>query len=343
MPTADDWLAVRAYLAEHRHTLAVDAVAEYPDTPTVAGTPLLTTPSWLPPEPVQLTAITLHRGGSTRFAAPPAALPEPHRTYSSAMAALAAPAVFQNRATYRLLDADLSVPRVDFGAGTYFDGIDFGEACAHEYAARRLGLVDALDLRDAIGAPCDPTRRPTNVAISTLTLRVDRHAGTADLYLHWRDPKRVGHAGGLYQVVPVGVFQPAADDRADFSLWRCVVREFSEELLGTPETAPTDYDRWPFAARLTGELGTRVRVTCLGMGVDPLTLATDLLTVAAIDAEVFDDLFGTPVDTNDEGRVLDAQPFTEDTITRFVHHEPTQAAGAALLALAWAHRDTLLA
>lgn len=42
------------------------------------------------------------------------------------MADLAAPKVFENRSTYRLLDADLSGPRgrLVFGRGTYFNSID---------------------------------------------------------------------------------------------------------------------------------------------------------------------------------------------------------------------------
>ena len=50
-----------------------------------------------------------------------------------------------------------------------------------------------------------------NLAISTLTLRLDRASGRASFLLHWRDPAKVGHAGGLYQVIPVGVFQPSGE------------------------------------------------------------------------------------------------------------------------------------
>ena len=40
-------------------------------------------------------------------------------------------------------------------------------------------------------------------------------------------------------MIPAGEFQPASvalwDRRNDFDLWRNIVREYSEELLGTPE------------------------------------------------------------------------------------------------------------
>jgi hypothetical protein len=40
--------------------------------------------------------------------------------------------------------------------------------------------------------------------------------------------------------------------------------------------------------------------------------------------------------------MLRGLPFTEDTVTRFVHHEPLGATSAACLALAWQHRTHLL-
>ena len=187
---------------------------------------------------------------------------------------LAAPAVFENRVTYRLTEALLisglgsglisglsdglssgltpGASRLAFTRGRYFDGVDTGEAAAHEYAATRLGGRPA-GLRALIADPCDLRRRPANLAISTLTLRLDRATGRASFLLHWRDPAKVGHAGGLYQVIPVGMFQPSGEagwTSWDFSLWRCMIREFAEELGGRSEDygpGPVDYDSWPFA------------------------------------------------------------------------------------------------
>ncbi|MET8764710.1 hypothetical protein [Lentzea sp. NPDC004782] len=335
MPTSRQWLEVRAHLLEHRHALALKAAGEYPDVPKVAGTPLLTAPHWTPAEPVPLADLSLSLETSAEFPAfPSGLLPDGFRSYSAAMAALAAPAVFENRETYRLLG--FTDRHLTFGLGSYFDGIDVGEACAHEYAARELGHTGELSLRAAVGDPCDPANRPANVAVSTLTIRHDSATGDATFFLHWRDPKRVGHAGGMYQVLPVGVFQSAGD--GDFSLWHSMIREFAEELLGVPEIHGADYANWPFARELTAA----ARVSYLGMGVDPLTFATDMLTVAVIEAERFDALFGDLVSHNDEGRVLKGLPFTAENVERFVHREPTQAAGAALLSLAWQHRESLL-
>jgi hypothetical protein len=364
-PSEHDWLTVRGYLAEHRYELAVDAAEDFPPDRRLAGTPLLAAPGWLPAAPVPLLDIALELAAGSPPAEVQAATPLlPQRgdgtryaRYSDAMADLAAPRVFENRVTYRLAGAELSAaqPRLAFTGGRYFDGVDIGEAAAHEYAAALLGRPAAGlapgGLRGRFADPCDLRRRPANLAISVLTLRLDRSTGRASFLLHWRDPAKVGHAGDLYQVVPVGVFQPSGEAawnwRNDFSLWRCMIREFAEELGGrsedyASESAPVDYDSWPFARQLTDALDTgQVRVWCLGLGTDPLTYATDLLTVAVIDSDVFDALFSLHPRPNDEGEILAAREFAAHVIDAAVTGQPLQAAGAALLRLAWRHRETL--
>jgi hypothetical protein len=369
-PTASerDWLTIRSYLTEHRYELAVDAAEDYPPDRRVAGTPLLAAPGWLPPVPIPLQDIGLELTDAdpeipagAELEAPPCLLPQRadgtrYRRYSEAMGELAAPLVFENRATYRLTEADLAsaAPRLAFADGRYFDGIDTGEAAAHEYAAAHRGGQAPgprpAGLRERFADPCDLRRRPANLAISTLTLRLDRRTGRASFPLHWRDPARVGHAGGLYQVVPVGVFQPSGEApwnrRHDFSLWRCMIREFAEELRGRSEDygpGPVDYGSWPFARRMADALDRgQIRVWCLGLGTDPLTYATDLLTVAVIDSRVFDEEFSLSPRRNAEGSVLAAREFTAHVVDRVVTGEPVQAAGAAVLRLAWQHRETLL-
>jgi hypothetical protein len=372
------WLRVQDYLGAHRFELGRDAVSAYPDADTIGPTPLLTSPLRVPLAPIPVEDVALELDPAERSAgarhlterAALAVLPDRadgsrFESYSAAIAELTG-RTFDNRQTYRLLNADLSsgTPGLRFGLGSYFDGLDSGEACAHEFAAGRLGLLepDEQQIRRAVGDPCDPKRRPTNLAISTLTLRRDRDAGGATFLLHWRDPQKVGHAAGLYQVLPTGVFQ-AADEAPwnltnDFSLWRSMVREYAEEFLGESEDygaelAPIDYDAWTFAATMTrGLRDGAVGAYVLGLGVDPLTLATDLLTVLVIDADLYDRLFADAVAINAEGEVLasldgipasaDGVPFTREVVDRFVQEEPMQAAGAAVLWSAWEHRRILL-
>ena len=364
-----DWLRVREYLQKHRYELGLAAAEEYPDVLKVADTPLLSRQKWLPAKPLRLDSIDLQftpdspptglTGTDPATASVRPKRPDGSRypTYSAAMADLAAPTVFENRSTYRLLDVDLSGARgrMVFSRGTYFDGIDLGEAAAHEYASSQRDGHDS-PLRDAIGDSCDPARRPMNLAISALTIRHDRSSGEATFLLHWRDPAKVGHAGGLYMVVPVGIFQASDDhaesERNDFSLWYCLVREYAEELLGESEDhsggeGPLDYKGWPFAARMTKALSRGlIRAHVLGMGVDPLTFATDLLTAVVFDAPLFDELFADLVETNAEGHFVyptvgEGFPFTENQIQQVIQDERVQAAGTAGLTLALRARARL--
>lgn len=327
-----EWERVRSHLRAHRYELA----AAFPEG--LAGTPLLSRPSWVPPAPIPLSALTITFADAPAWDLPAASGSPDHPTYSAAMAALDRPTVFENRPTWRLLDADLAgpAPRLVFGDGWYFDSIDTGEAAAHEHVA---ALLDGAPtpLRDAVGDPTDLSRRPANLAISALTLRRQssdvRLLGGADgdrFLLHWRDPAKVGHAGGLYQVVPVGVFQSSGP--GDFDLWRFLLREYAEEVLGAPEVTAPDYATWPFAVAMTAALDAGdITADVLGLGVDPLTFATDLLVRVVVAEQVFDELFGGRVAVNDEGAVS-MRPFTPDAIRDL----PMQAAGAALVRLALA-------
>jgi hypothetical protein len=373
------WRQLRRLLNEHRQELAALAAGLYPELPRVAGTDLLCWPGWLPAAPLDLADVALGwtstapppaadgTGGTAAHVLPRSAAGQVYPTYTAAIEALDRPALFENRACYRLLTADLAgQPDLRFGPAWYFDGVNLGQAVAHELTAAwassgtRPDLTDldwaALPLRAAVGDPCALPRRCALSAVTTLTLR-RVPGGAASFLLHWRDPARVNHAGGVYQVMPAGIFQPVsgapAAQQHDFSLWRCMTREFSEELLGGAEEYPTrdgrlDYGQWPFHRELAAarEAGT-LRVSCLGLGVDPLTLATDILTVAVFDAAVFDRMFRGLVAENAEGRVVTqdgsaAIPFTQASVDRFTGGgEPVQTAGAALLRLAWQHRDFL--
>ena len=384
------WLRERGYLNEHRHELTQALEHLYPRAWRVAGTPLLARPEWRPAGPVPLEDIALdwrpeHSGSAVdpvRPAGSEAVRPlrgdgERFASYADALAALSPPRLLENRTCYRLLAAAAAAPRLTFGANRYFDLINVSEAVAHEAAHRvlagpagsdpapapdpgtRLDLA-GLPLRAAIGDPLDLSRRSVTTGICTLILRRDRDAGTAQMFLHWRDPARVAVNGGLYQLAPAGMFQPSHEAgwnlANDLGLWRAIAREVSEELLGTSEDyasdeAPIDYERWPFFAALTGarQAGT-LHGYWLGVGTDPLTLDVDLLTVLVFDAPFFDAEFGGLVAANDEGYLLTSPAgdgdvgleFTAGTVARFTTTEAMQPAGAATLALAWQHREILL-
>jgi hypothetical protein len=357
-----EWLDVRRFLEKNRFELGKKAAEEYPSHLKFFDTPLLTRRTWFPDYPISLSGIELDFVGeyppdrssqSYGAALPVVSTGSPYENYTDAYQKLAAPRVFENRGTYRLTEANLvtSPGLLRFGYGRYFDSLNTGEASAHAFAAECLDRNPG-SIRLNIDDPCDAAKRPINLALSALTIRRDPEKGRADFFLHWRDPKKVGHAGGLFQVVPSGVFQASGEQAwnhaNDFSLLRFLAREFAEELGGKAEQYDNsahgiDYERWPFAKMLLESVTSgSTKAWCLGIGVDPLTFATDLLAVFVFDAPVFSDLFGEVVAGNDEGRILAAKPFTGPEIRNLVERERMQAAGAALLAGAWHHRDILL-
>ena len=364
-PSQEQWLRVSDHLRRNRYSLGVRAVGQYPDAARVAGTALLAAPGWCPPAPIPLSGIRLElRPQAPRPAAPdvaslaPLALPSRadgsrYVRYSEAIGELAAPAIFENRPVYRLLAADLAGddPTLVFGRGRFFDGINVGGVASFEYAAADLGLIDRCAYRDAFGNPTNLDVRSYALATCALTLRYDRAAGTATFPLHYRDPALVGHAGGLYQVLPVGIFQPSGEaewnEANDFDLWRGLLREYAEELLGASEEhgsegAPIDYASWPLARAMTDALRSgEIRAYCLGLGTDPLTYAMDLLAAVVIDAPLYDELFGALVADNAEGVVVAPRPFDEPTVKELLARAPLQAAASALLTLAHEHRDVL--
>ncbi|MGH9161891.1 MAG: helix-turn-helix domain-containing protein, partial [Vicinamibacteraceae bacterium] len=201
--------------------------------------------------------------------------------------------------------------------------------------------------------------RPILPSINTLTVRRDPIDGHR-MYLHRREAKAVAVAGGMYHVAPAGAFQPAALAPAhqanDFSIWRNIQREYSEEFLGNPEhdgnsVDPIDYDNdEPFrsfaAARQAGDF----RAFVGGVVVEPLTLWVELLTVAVLEAPTFDRLFADMVATNEEGAAVSTEagrptvgiPFTSDARER-LKSEPLSPISRACLELAWQHRHALLA
>ena len=378
------WRDERDYLNQHRHQLTRALDHLHPADWRVAGTPLLARPQWRSARPVPLADVALDwrpdergtvvdpvqpagsdqvrplRDDGTRFA-----------SYAEALATLSPPRLLENRTCYRLLDADATgaVPQLRFGVNRYFDLINVSEAVAHEAAGQVLARpgsdlslpldLAGLPLRAAIGDPLDLPRRSVTTGVCTLILRRDRDAGAAQMFLHWRDPASVAVNGGLYQVAPAGMFQPSHEAGwnlvNDLGLWRAIAREVSEELLGTSEDyggdrAPINYGRWPFFAALTAarQAGT-LHGYWLGVGVDPLTLDVDLLTVLVFDAPFFDAEFGGLVEANDEGYLLQGHDatdvgleFTAESVERFTRTEAMQPAGAAVLALAWQHRGVLL-
>ncbi|MDT3438841.1 helix-turn-helix transcriptional regulator [Pseudofrankia sp. BMG5.37] len=390
------WRVTRDTLNRNRIKLAKAASGLYPE-PYRLFSGLLARPGWIWPRPLDIDEVGLRwtddvpepvlTGGEpeTDGARPLIADGGPYvryQRYTRAMRDLDRPTLFENRLSFRLVDIDCDEdaprrltsggarsgghdagrPMLTFGHTTYFDPVDVCETVAHETAAAMMsgGLAwPSLPFRRRVGDPFDLASRPVLPSVNTLTIRADRDS--ASFLLHRRSAGSVATAGGVYHVIPAGVFQPSGitpfHHRADFDLWRNIMRELSEELLGNTEhdgnsSAPIDYDAdEPFRTFDEARRDGRVRVSCFGVGVDALTLFAEILTVVVIEADTFDALFADMVHSNAEGTVVsagphravaDGIPFTYATLRRLIDSEPLAPAAAACLELAWRNREQLL-
>ncbi|MBL7495533.1 helix-turn-helix transcriptional regulator [Frankia sp. CNm7] len=380
------WRVTRDTLNRNRIKLAKAAAGLYPDTYRLLGSGLLTRSDWTWQRPLDISEIGLR--WSDELAEPTITGGEPetdgarpliadggpfvrYQRYTRAMRDLDRPTLFENRLSFRLLDVtrddrgvggDAGRPVLTFGHTTYFDAVDVCETVAHETATAMMagGLSwPALPFRRRIGDPFDLAARPVLPSINTLTIRADRDS--ASFLLHRRSAGSVATAGGVYHVIPAGVFQPSGitpfHHRADFDLWRNIMRELSEELLGNTEhdgnsSNPIDYEAdEPFRAFEQARNDGRIQISCFGVGLDALTLFSEILTVVVIEADAFDAMFAEMVHSNAEGSVVsagpnhpvaDGIPFTYATLRRLVDSEPLAPAAAACLELAWRHRELLL-
>ncbi|GLZ28211.1 hypothetical protein Lesp02_04010 [Lentzea sp. NBRC 105346] len=371
----DEWRRIRSALGRHRRALAVLAESLYRDHSVRAfeNTGAISTPAWIPAEPVPLDAITLKLDsavaeptitGEEPESAPvrPLATPDArYRRYHDAIRDLAAPRLFENRLCFRLLGIDWTQPSMQFAQMGFFDAMDTNEALAHEFAAHHLAIdgdtesvmprasMRRLAFRKLVADPFDLSRRPLMGAIGTLTIR---GGGSPSVVLHQRDSASVAGGGGMVHLLPAGIFQPSsvlpAAVAADFSIWRNIQREFAEELLGHDEYdgsgRPIRYDKLePFTTMDSALRDGHIRVSCLGVTLDALTLAGDILTVTIIAPDTYDELFANAVDNNSEGSVpARAFPFEENTLRWLSESNRLSPGAAAALHLAWTHRKHLI-
>jgi transcriptional regulator with XRE-family HTH domain len=375
-----NWRRIRRLMNQHRNELSSAARRLYPSAGDVRG--VLSKADWMAPTPIALDRIQLAWNNQL---APPRVvgaeqqahdvLPlqangRQYERYSRAIAGIERPTLFENRVSFRLSEVEWtsSAAYLGFGYTTYFDMVDVCEAVAHETAAAWHAFGETkswlnmpnwtrLPFRSMLHDPFDLSARALLPSIDTLTIRVEAD-GSASFLLHRRNSANVALAGGYYHVMPCGVFQPSTlapwDQSNDFDLWRNMMREFSEEFLGMPEAdgssgAPIDYGHAePFRSLTDARNSGALRASCFGIGLDPLTLAGEILSVVVIESDVYDRVFADLVSTNSEGSVVaaspsisDGIPFTEENVRRLLDDEPLAPAAAACLDLAWQHRAEL--
>ena len=286
-------------------------------------------------------------------------------TYSSTLEHLSRPRLFANRLCYSLRGADFGpAPRLELGLARYFEAIDENEAVAHETAHALIdgGSDGALSLKRLPIRSLVPTTslgdRSAVCSVSALTLI---RSGTRwGFYLHARSNTDVAMGANQLHVVPSGVFQPASDHastiKRDLSIWYTLCREYAEEYLNTEEAKGEDgmalsYDTdAPYAQINHLYASGRMSVSVVGLGLDPLTLFPELLTVSTMDEQAFDDVFSEMVTRNEEGAFrgeavsggrIQRFAFDEETVTGLVASASLSPGARGLLALAWRWREEL--
>lgn len=377
------WRLTRRELNRHRADLTEAAAQLYPEAERAGSSPVLTGLDWLWSEPRDFADITLDWlptskppelvGSEPESAAvrPLAANGGRFDRYTQAVRMIDRPSLFVNRPSYRLLEIGQrdGRPNWTFGFTTYFDMADVCEGVAHELAAACLASGseqrwreppgwEALPFRARVGDPFVLGRRSLLPSIDTLTIRLGPEGPSFPL--HHRSASNVALSGGVYHIMPAGVFQPSSimpwDQVHDFDLWRNVLREYAEEFLGMPEAdgnsgSPIDYEGTePYRSLNQARLEGRVRPYCFGIGLDPLTLAGEILSVVVIEAEVYDEVFSGLVGQNLEGSVVRGVaggartgiPFTAANLRRLRENEHLAPAALACLDLTWKHRGIVL-
>lgn len=357
----------------NRLALRLHAANVHPDLPSV-----LTSPRMRPAQPLPLTRlrIVMRRAGQlppvsvprrrrVRRMLPPQRSGAPVATYSEAIELHAKPALWNDLATYRVVSVDLAGanPEIQVGISSFFLGVDISELLGHELAAgsrgRRRDRPATYPIRYRLGSPVDLAARNVLTAVSALTLRVSGDRST--FFLHERDRSKVALAGGMMHLAPSGVYQPSADDPTtidrDKSPWLTLCREFAEEYLGVDEArglagAQLSYE-WdePYASINTAYESGEIRAHVLFMGLDPVSLCPELVTLVTIGASAFDRIFGSMVQRNDEGEFRGARiasgrligfDFDESTIAYLTASDRLTPTASSALMYAWAHRDVVI-
>ncbi|GAA3662602.1 hypothetical protein GCM10022267_56000 [Lentzea roselyniae] len=348
-------------LRDNQRALTRRMLAASPEHLRQSNLPVLTRPEWMRLVPFDLADVKIEWLDESfddvaKFRRASAKVLDkiqiaPITRYSTALIEIAGLTRLFDGVIYRLVDVELTADskRMVFTRSTYFADLDTSEVLAFEAQTSRR-----RSYRRRLRDPFDFRKRVAGLGIDTLTIR--RDGERAGFFLLQRDPKNVVNNASMIGVIPAGEFTPSdvsgeAVSR-DLDLWKNIMREYAEEMLGVPD-AQGQGGRWidyasesPYweleMARATGQLQVKV----LGLGVDPLPWKTELLTVCVIDAEVFDEVFAPVPARNEEGIIIagdrrNGLPFNEATVDRYCRAHNVSPNTEACLRLAWQHRAEL--
>lgn len=316
--------------------------------------PMLTRPGWLLERPLPLDSIILI---SQKSQQPVHTLVARSRiltgldlagpiTYSKAVTHIAGMQHFSNGVIYRLMAIDVSNRHLTmkFDEARYFDYLDTSEVLSYE----KVSTPRKCSYRELLGDPFKLTNRVASLGVLTLTLK---HGKTGTKFLLHKRTADVVLGAGLFHVIPAGEFTPSDVSleaiQEDLSIWRNIVREYAEELLGREDAQGhggrrIDYDNSsPYKELAQAASSGALKISVLGLGLDPLTWKPELLTVAVFDGEAFDLAFGERITGNFEGTVIEDIPYTEENVHHYTSSANTRLGAKACLLLSWRHRAAL--
>ena len=293
----------------------------YGNLPNILSCPAITQTAWLPAQPIPLLEFdqTLKKQSAWHPDQPNAQLSIEATNllqgirYSEFLRQVAPEVRQDDNVCYRLLDVlpGHDTLQLSFGATRYRNFVDSCEVLSFELGQwcwnnpskeARPPRPNGADLKARGPASHIFDFRNRNCAIGICTLLILKKEQNYFFYLQEREIPTLGpqimEAPGGYHIVPSGTFQPDTPEdenhARDFSIWRNVLREIAEELLGVEEVRETidasrDFERHPKLRQyVAGVDNGSVRPFFLGLCIHPPAAKPDLLTAVIVDTNEFD-------------------------------------------------------
>ncbi|MDD5327245.1 MAG: hypothetical protein PHY02_05465 [Phycisphaerae bacterium] len=275
-----------------------------------------------------------------------------YKRYSQAIEELDKPEEFTDRTQYRLLKVDGTKFVFSNHMYSYFDKINYGEYLVYELEHHNLEkswFKRHSNRKQLLQQIQEPYNHIVLCGIDTLTML---HNGTElRIIMHIRGADKTATSMGTYHVIPAGEFQPSciapASIKEDLNLWKNIMREYAEELLGMDEydgnsAVPINYGIEPFVSLENERTNGNIRPFYLGFGLEPASLQGEILTVVVFKEETFNKIFPNVLTENREGEIITdkdrwGRQFTEEEYNSYREANilPTTA---AILDIAWNQR-----
>lgn len=275
--------------------------------------PLLTKKEWLPDLPVEIDDFKTVFGEDIKPNLARSIRIGDYKTYSEAIVELDKPRMFNNNPQYRLLDIEkdkLIFSKKDY---SYFDKIDYGGLLLHQFAANLFNKKRKPDYNRISRNLSQPHDYIVLSGVCTLTLLVSEEGANAR-FLFCKRKNDLGTAEGTFHVIPAGEFQPSSlagcSFEEDLSIWKNIMRESAEEILGKEEFEGNDgisfdYDSEPYIVLEKAKSEGNLKVFYLGIGLDPLSFHAEILTCVVYKENTFISIFGKePKKENDESILI---------------------------------------